>query len=580
MKRALAERAKQSGLPNGVAASPADPTYVMSMSMGSSGSISGGVGENGSSSSPAAQPLKMARTTESPPPGLQLQHVPSAPAATAVTVVSSSTTLDATATTAAPPAVLLSTASSSSPRTMSRGTKRQRDVSNAPAPPTFSEDEDDSNFSSFYLRHQNRAMASELSRMKYQLAHLERERDYRRRQCQKACQSVNSLQATWTQLETSLQPPHAQSNAQSNANLPTGTTASGIVLGSSSSLSLLSTTAAVDIPVSTGFGTSVELVGSLLDSLAALGKRKQQRRHDHPDQDNNGGNVSDEDSDDDDEDDMEEDDQQHQQEKDCNQGASLTLEGAQKQQLDDLLRVTENVAQRATTLQQWIWGLLEKVEHGGDNTATFTTSSSSSNNNSAFVISKLSKKVARLQAKTKLQRAELQEVSRARDEMNDSDKRVRRGLYRLAAGRVQLKEVLKAIERSDTDKEAAAAWMEAVPMVGSNTNPSKPVPSQMVSSMQQNPLPDATESSSSQQHQLRAVDSAQVAHLQKQLTDIEQIAKTRDEQIQKVRKKRAFLSLWILFWIFLSRLTYSFSLLLCALCLCVVFCLAAYYCRY
>ena len=54
----------------------------------------------------------------------------------------------------------------------------------------------------------------------------------------------------------------------------------------------------------------------------------------------------------------------------------------------------------------------------------------------------------------------VKELTRSRDEMVESDRRVRRGLYRLAAGRVKLKEVLKAVANADDDKESAAAWME------------------------------------------------------------------------------------------------------------------------
>ncbi|GAX12110.1 E3 ubiquitin-protein ligase BRE1 [Fistulifera solaris] len=58
--------------------------------------------------------------------------------------------------------------------------------------------------SAFYLKHQNRALATELLSLQDTTKALEKERDYRRQECWAACQALNSLQATWTQLETAL----------------------------------------------------------------------------------------------------------------------------------------------------------------------------------------------------------------------------------------------------------------------------------------------------------------------------------------------------------------------------------------
>jgi chromosome segregation ATPase len=58
--------------------------------------------------------------------------------------------------------------------------------------------------SAFYLKHQNRALATELLSLQDSTKALEKERDYRRKECWAACQALNSLQATWTQLETAL----------------------------------------------------------------------------------------------------------------------------------------------------------------------------------------------------------------------------------------------------------------------------------------------------------------------------------------------------------------------------------------
>jgi predicted nuclease with TOPRIM domain len=426
MKRALAERAKQSGLPNGVASPGAPP--------------SGGVGlaPSESLSSPSQQPLKVPRIES---PRVQAQAPPPTPAVST-------------------PAA--------SPRTKGAKRQRQQELNNS------EDEEDDANASAFYLRHQNRALASELSQCKYQLKNLERERDYRRVQCSKACQSLNSLQATWTQMEAALQlgqpPPSSIMGGASDSNTNTSTSINNNTVS----------------PPSTGARKSVELIGALLDSLAALGnngsstsKRRIDDQGQHEDDDSNTSSIND------------------------NHG--LTMEGAEQQQLDDLLRITDNIAQRAATLQDWIWSLLPKVEG-----APVAVSDAA----------QLSQQLARQKAKVKTLKQELKELARTRDEMQQSEKRVRRGLYRLAAGRVNLKEVLEAIETADEDKEAAAAWMEVAPAQPATVVPSSVAPTTA--------KPDDNGETAP------SVNSAQLAQLQQQLKNLEDVASARDEQIQTV----------------------------------------------
>lgn len=67
------------------------------------------------------------------------------------------------------------------------------------------DDDDGADKSAFFLKHQNAALASELQQLRYQLKLLERERDFRRSQCQDACQLLHSLEATWNAMEVALQ---------------------------------------------------------------------------------------------------------------------------------------------------------------------------------------------------------------------------------------------------------------------------------------------------------------------------------------------------------------------------------------
>jgi E3 ubiquitin-protein ligase BRE1 len=333
------------------------------------------------------------------------------------------------------------------------------------------EDEDDSNANAFYLRHQNRALASELRQMKYQLTRLEHEREIRRVQCTRALQNLNALHATWSQLEEALK------CRQSSC-----TDAEKLTEGPSSA------------PLSTGSGSSVELVGALFNALAALGSNGIPRIKSDVDMD----------VDDSDEDDLqlpeplaigeedEEDDPGYQEE------------------LAALMGITSNISKRANTLQGWILALLHRIENG----ATAASSGLSDQVHAA------QQQVARLRAKNKTLKAQIQELARSRDELQESDKRVRRGLYRLASNRVQLKEVLKAIVSCDEDKDAATEWMEfggGHAISTTNAAPASAMVKSEDSGVKQSP-----------------VSSEEVARLQKKILDLEQVASSRDDQIKMV----------------------------------------------
>eukprot|EP00980_Cylindrotheca_fusiformis_P001450 scaffold345_cov134-Cylindrotheca_fusiformis.AAC.61 len=431
MKRALAERAKQSGLPNGVGPASPSPEFPISSNDRSEGPSSGSNGHAPvPSSSSAPMKIHSSSTTSSKPP-------------------------------------------SASPRPK----KRLRESSAK----LDDEEEDDSNASAFFLRHQNRALASELRMLKYQLQRLERERDYRRSQSSKAVQTLNSLQATWTQMEAALQsgqlPPPADNDDLSGGSMEAGGHPNGA-------------------RASTGSGSSVELIGALLDSLAALGATTPSKRK---------GRIREEGEDDDSSSTSE------------YQGTTPRefMEEGDARQLDDLLRITDNVSKRAATLQRWIWSLLQRVK----------SSAGEGHSGANDSVVRLQQQVAKLKAKNKTLKAQLKEVATSRDEMTNSDKRVRRGLYRLAAGRVQLKEVLKAIVVSDEDKEAAAAWMESTPVVPATTT-SAPTTSSAPTAERGNGDKSSPE------------DAAQIVTLTKQVADLEEVAQARDEQIRKLLSER------------------------------------------
>ena len=163
MKRALAERAKQS-IPD---RAPSTTT----------------------SSPPEGQPpLKIARPTPS-------------------IVVSSTGNSGSNARTPRSPKPIKSTSA-----------KRPRESNGSSSRPQQNEEGPVDETSAFYLKHQNRALATELKGWQQQCRELTSERDQRRRSCWRAVQALQSLQATWTTLETALgqAPPGVSASSLKN----------------------------------------------------------------------------------------------------------------------------------------------------------------------------------------------------------------------------------------------------------------------------------------------------------------------------------------------------------------------------
>eukprot|EP00536_Pseudo-nitzschia_multiseries_P013078 jgi/Psemu1/261164/estExt_Genewise1Plus.C_5360008 len=299
------------------------------------------------------------------------------------------------------------------------------------------EDEDDSNASSFYLRHQNHALASELRSVKYQLTRLEREREHRRKQCLKAVQSLNALDATWGKVESDLM--HLRSPKISQKSIPES-----------------------DAPLSTGSGKSVEWMGALINSLNRIGTTKGSSKF------KNRGNNGD----------------------------------------SNMLKFSENISERVGVLQSWIWSLLQNLDksnvplNGGLISVPSTV--------------ELQDQISRVQAQNVTLQEHVKELARSRDEMIESDRRVRRGLHRLASKRMNLKEVLKAVATADEDKEFAATWMET--NVDSNA-PGSSLPTSSSGSQ-------ATES------------SKEVEQLKKQIADLTTLASSRDDKIKKLLSEK------------------------------------------
>ncbi|CAB9500248.1 RING [Seminavis robusta] len=458
MKRALAERAKQSAaLPSSSGNGPLLQVPVQAPSMGSSSS---GVGDPSSPrtkplSSDAykqdhGRPLKIPRRADAGPEvtnSIGSKHSSTGSPTSALSQAASAMQSESRGAnndvvrqraeavpSSNPPVKSRSAAAANRSATpsssvpSSAGMKRQRPSSQPRVPyPVPSDDEaEDNQQNSFFLKHQNRALASELKSLQHQLTLLEDEREYRRNQCRIASQALNSLQATWTQMETELQQPQ-QALAR-----PADRDAASYVQQ--------------DGPMSTGNGSKVEIVGALFDALAALATT--------PPPDNLGQDNGEQEEDDDDDDENDEEGRPQRR-----RNGNYELDPAEKQQLDDLSNISWNILQRANTLEEWIRSVLQKM--------TSTASAAADGDKGGVSLSSdqraLIKEVGVLRGQSREYKIQIAELAKARDDTAKSERKVRRSIYRLSTGRVKIEQVLKDMDKGDEDGTLAAeARMEAM----------------------------------------------------------------------------------------------------------------------
>jgi hypothetical protein len=378
----------------------------------------------------------------------------------------------------------------SSSVTSNASMKRQRPSIQSKVPyPVPSDEETDENLnSSFFLKHQNRALASELKALQYQLSLLEDERAYRRKQCRIASQALNSLQATWTQMETELQQPQHPLPADQ---------------GRDAALYVQQ-----DAPMSTGNGSKVEIVGALFDALAALATTPP-----------NTCNSGEENGDDDDRGGGEEATLR-------SRNVTTDLDPVEKQQLDDLSNISWNILQRANTLEEWIRSVLQKMT-----TAAASENSDGDEGGARLSLSSdqraLIKEAGILRGQCREYKIQIAELAKARDDTAKSERKVRRSIYRLSTGRVKVEQVLKDMEKSEEDGTLAAeARMEAMQDRGAGSSTYQ---------LDANGNSSHDVQGTGMKQEPGMGDAGEVQRVQKQLEELEQQLGARDTSIEEVR---------------------------------------------
>ena len=194
----------------------------------------------------------------------------------------------------------------------------------------------------------------------------------------------------------------------------------------------------------------------------------------------------------------------------------LTNEKRRLKEMDDF---ATDIASRAAILRDGVLGLLRTAVQGAVPDA-----------NVALSIPPLKEQVVKLEVELKATESKLEEMASARNEAAASERRVRRGLFRLASGRMTVEDVLIAVEKEDN----GVSFMETLAMIdgmSSNKNgvssPDGAPSTALVSRTSDGAM-------SSPAHSAPAANGEEVAQLKKSLQDVHVIAETRDKKITEL----------------------------------------------
>jgi len=334
---------------------------------------------------------------------------------------------------------------------------------------TDSDDEADATKGPFYLKHQNAALASELYAYRRRIYLLEREREWRRKECGVVGERVRILEGVWRGMEEGLGLATQSNREMNSSSLPTVP------------------------PVSTSSGTDVETAPSLLSALKDLVSHTPLPPADIPTE-SKSHHV------------------------DTLTNFETYYKGTIEAPEDEEL-TTEKIRWKETNEFASAISSRAKRLHS----AILQSSAVSSDTNT----SDLKQEIIRLESELKGMDDKLEEIAKARNEAVASERRVRRGLYRLAGGRMSLEDVLKAVEKEDN----GVSFMETIAMIDgmNNKSPDGATTSDALSS----PSSGVTTKDSP-----NTANAEEVNNLKKCLQDAQAVSESREKQIAELLSEK------------------------------------------
>lgn len=340
----------------------------------------------------------------------------------------------------------------------------------------------------FYLRHQNQALASELRQYKRLIDRLEGERDYRRNKCKEARKGVESLAEVWMEIEASVATVLASSESTSSQWSRIKEEVNAEVLGKG--------------PGSTGVKGDVETVSSLLSAIARLAQTPSLLKS----EDSAEPSEAKREDGDDDEVPAEE------------PGADVALA----------------LSRRAEALRSALVNVLRSALDGA---TSARGPKKEDDEDGPLHAASLHRCIASMENRCGELNVRIEELVKSRDEVAAGERRVRRGLYRLASGRMKVAEVLEVIEKEDGLSLFEEFAEEEAKSVVAPVSSALAVAPGSVPSHSDTAAGESNGGSSAADGEA-AVETADVLLMKKRLQDLEEIADSREKRISELISER------------------------------------------
>ncbi|KAL3785307.1 hypothetical protein HJC23_008871 [Cyclotella cryptica] len=348
-----------------------------------------------------------------------------------------------------------------------------------------SDDEADPSGGPFFLKYQNSALSSELYAYRRRIYLLEREREWRRRECEVVSERVRLLEGVWRGMEEGLLGGETSHTPKSNGE------------------SIIeSSTIPIPPPASTGSGTDVETVPSVLSALKDLVSSTPLQLEPPTKKSQHHVNT-------------------------LNNFESYSNGSIHEKDDEDLIiqkRNWEETNEFAAALTSRAKRLHSAILKASSATATDTEI-------------ELKQEIIRLEAEIKVMDEKLEEIAKARNEAVASERRVRRGLYRLASGRMTLEDVLKAVEKEDN----GVSFMETIAMLDGLNNKKSSFPDGATSGIAPSSM-DATSSPSfsaaTSKESSGLANAEELNTLKKSLQDVQAVSESREKQIAELLREK------------------------------------------
>lgn len=419
--------------------------------------------------------------------------------------------------------------------------KRQR----PPSPSDDNDSDDDSenlNTDAFYLKHQNKQLGSELMSYKREISLLERERTIRRTECRRIGEVLGQMESIFRTGECFI--------LGKGTNIPTSSLEKLQQDCCSNIISHFITPSSIP---STGKESDVETIQQITDALSRMIQSpvfSQSMKQELDDskvsiKQNDDQNSSIKTNFKNDAIKQEHHDltlvvpkskqdlqlgKQNLQNEEYFLSSMLSSSNNGKDQIQMINPALRSFAQRWFYYHKYILDILQSIlQHNNMNNAlsqnNFNKHSKNLQQTDLFDAATLHKQISNLQKQSDGLKSQVDELSKARDEASESERRVRRALYRLASGRWKISDVLKSV---DNDKSSLIdiADVQDTFVAVSDTSASAAVGSINAGGSM------LTDNKNGKNEEV--ISSAEEAQLKKQLQDLKEIADTREKKISEL----------------------------------------------